>query len=75
MECADSKLLAALARSRAGILDCTVNDQTHCADAGRSWGTDTVLNDLYFGLYAGLFIGGEDQHEIFRKELRKIANT
>ena len=72
-ECADSKLLAALSRSRTGILACTVNDQTHCADAGRSWGTDTVLNDLYFGLYAGLFIGGEDQHEIFRKELRKIA--
>ena len=73
MECADSKMLAALSKSRAGILDCTVNDQTHCADAGRSWGTDTVLNDLYFGLYGGLFIGGEDQHEIFRKELRKIA--
>ena len=73
MECGDSKLLAALSRSCAGILNCTVNDQTHCADAGRSWGTDTVLNDLYFGLYGGLYISGEDQHEIFRKELRKIA--
>ncbi|MFN8008510.1 MAG: hypothetical protein U0V70_16115 [Terriglobia bacterium] len=73
LECADPKLWSALARSRAGILSCTVNDQTHCADAGRYWGTDSVLNDLYFGLYGGLFIGGEDQHEIFRNELRKIG--
>ncbi len=73
LECVDSKFLAALAKSRAGILNCTVNNQTHCADAGRSWGTDTVLNDLYFGLYGGLFIGGEDQHQIFRRELKKIA--
>jgi hypothetical protein len=73
LECADSKLLEALARSRAGILRCTVNDQTHCADAGLRYSTDTVLNDLYFGLYGGLFVGGADQHGVFRKELRKIA--
>ena len=36
LECVDSKLLSALAKSRAGILNCTVNGQTHCADAGRS---------------------------------------
>jgi hypothetical protein len=73
LECADAKLLAALSRSRTGILRCTVNDQTHCADAGLRWGTITVLNDLYFGLHGGFFIGGADQHAVFRKELRKIA--
>ena len=72
-ECPDSNLLRALSRSRAGILACTVNDQTHCPDAGHKWGTDTFLNDLYFGLHGGLFVGGEDQHEVFRKEMRKIA--
>jgi len=73
LECPDSNLLRALSRSRAGILACTVNDQTHCPDAGHKWGTDTFLNDLYFGLHGGLFVGGEDQHEVFRKEMRKIA--
>jgi hypothetical protein len=73
LECGDANILAALSRSRNGILRCTVNDQTHCADAGLRWGTITVLNDLYFGLYGGLFIGGEDQHQVFRHELRKIA--
>jgi hypothetical protein len=73
LECADAKILAALSRSRNGILRCTVNDQTHCCDAGLRWGTGDTLNDLYFGLYGGLFIGGADQHAVFRKELRKIA--
>jgi hypothetical protein len=73
LECAHAPILAALARSRAGILACTVNDQTHCCDAGRSWGTDDAVNDLYFGLHGGLFVSGEDQHRIFRNELRKIG--
>jgi hypothetical protein len=65
--------LGALSRSRAGILACTINDQTHCADAGQKWGTTSWLNDLYFGLNGGFFVGGAGQHEVFRKELRKIA--
>jgi hypothetical protein len=73
LECADSKILAALTRSRTGILRCTVNDHTHCCDAGLRWGTANALNDLYFGLYGGLFIGGADQHAVFRNELRTIA--
>jgi len=73
LECADPRISAAFARSRAGILACTVNDQTHCCDAGRRWGTGDVLNDLYFGLHGGLFIGDEYQHRVFRNELRKIA--
>ena len=73
LECADAKILAALARSRAGILRCTVNDQTHCCDAGLRWGTGDAMNDLYFGLHGGLFTGGADQHAVFRKELRKFA--
>lgn len=73
LECPDSNLLRALSRSRAGILACTMNDQTHCADTGRKWGTTSWLNDLYFGLNGGLFIAGADQHDVFRKELRKIA--
>ena len=73
LECAGPEILAALSRSRNGILRCTVNDQTHCADAGLRWGTNDELNDLYFGLYGGLFIGGADQHAVFRRELRKIA--
>ena len=73
LECADPKITQALARSTACILTCTLNDQTHCGDAGRTWGTDTWLNDLYFGMHGGLFIGGEDQHAVFCKEMRKIA--
>ncbi len=73
LECADPRITAAFSRSRTGILACTVNDQTHCCDAGRSWGTDDALNDLYFGLHGGLFIGDEYQHTVFRNELRKIA--
>ena len=73
LECADPKITQALARSSACILTCTLNDQTHCGDAGRTWGTDTWLNDLYFGMHGGLFTGGEEQHAIFRKEMRKIA--
>lgn len=73
LECPDALLLAALARSRAGILACTVNGQTHCPDVGRKWGSETWLNDLYFGMHGGLFIGGEDQHKIFSQEVRKIA--
>ncbi len=69
LECRDSNLLRALSRSRAGVLACTINEQTHCADAGRKWGTHTFLNDLYFGLHGGLFIGGEDQHAVFRQEM------
>ncbi len=71
--CLNSNLVTAASRSRAGILACTVNDQTHCGDAGRSWGTGTWLNDLYFGLHGGFYIGGADQHDVFRRELRKIA--
>ena len=73
LECSDSNLGGAVSRSRAGILACSINDQTHCADSGRKWGTTTWLNDLYFGLCGGFFIGGADQHGVFRKELRKIA--
>lgn len=73
LECQNAKLLAAVGRSQAGILRCTVNDQTHCPDAGRKWGSDTWLNDLYFGMQGGLFVGGDDQHRIFRRELRKIG--
>ena len=73
LECADQKLLEALSRSRTGILACTVNEQTHCCDAGRSWGTDDALNDLYFGLHGGLLIGDQYQHQVFRNELRKIG--
>src|ERR1035437_7700986 len=40
---------------------------------GLRWGTANALNDLYFGLYGGLFIGGADQHAVFRNELRTIA--
>jgi len=73
LECADAGILAAMSRSRNGILRCTVNDHTHCCDAGLRWGTANALNDLYFGLYGGLLIGGADQHAVFRKELRTIA--
>jgi hypothetical protein len=73
VESSNSQLVQALSRSRAGILACTINEQTHCGDAGQKWGTATWLNDLYFGLYGGLYIGGEDQHKVFRQELRKIA--
>ncbi len=73
LECPDARLLAALGRSRNGILRCTVNDQTHCCDAGFRWGTDDAINDLYFGLHGGLFTGGADQHSVFRNELRKFA--
>ena len=73
LECADKPILAALTRSRTGILRCTVNDHTHCCDAGLRWGTANALNDLYFGLHGGLFIGGPHQHEVFRNELRTIA--
>ncbi len=73
LECNSPNLLAACSRSRAGILACTVNDQTHCGDAGQKWGTGTWLNDLYFGLHGGLYIGAADQHDVFRRELRKIA--
>ncbi len=73
LECAEATILAALSRSRNGILSCTVNDQTHCCDAGFRWGTDDAINDLYFGLHGGLFTGGADQHAVFRKELRKFA--
>lgn len=73
LDCANRDLLTALSRSRAGILACTVNEQTHCCDAGRSWGTDDALNDLYFGLHGGLLIGDEYQHRVFRNELRKIG--
>ncbi len=73
LDCPDSKILAALSRSRVGILRCTVNDHTHCCDAGFRWGTANALNDLYFGLYGGLFVGGADQHAVFRNELRTIA--
>jgi hypothetical protein len=73
LECADSKILAALSRSRLDILRCTVNEHTHCCDAGFRWGTANALNDLYFGLYGGLFISGADQHSVFRNELRTIA--
>ncbi len=73
LECSNTSLLGALRKSRTGILRCTINDQTHCGDAGQKWGRASWLNDLYFGLQGGVFIGGEDQHEVFRKELRKIA--
>ena len=73
LECADPRILAALVRSGTGILRCTVNDQTHCCDAGFRWGTDDAINDLYFGLYGGLFTGGAVQHAIFQKELRKFG--
>jgi len=73
LECADATMLAAIGRSRTGILRCTVNDHTHCCDAGLRWGTANALNDLYFGLYGGLYIGGADQHTVFRNELRTIA--
>ena len=73
LECSDSNLLRALSRSRTGIFACTMNDQTHCADSGKKWGATSWLNDLYFGLHGGFFIGGADQHDVFRKELKKIA--
>ncbi len=73
LECTDQRLLAAFSRARRGILACTVNEQTHCCDAGRSWGTDDALNDLYFGLHGGLLIGDQYQHQVFRNELRKIG--
>ena len=73
LECPNLSLLGALRKSRTGILTCTINDQTHCADTGQKWGRVSWLNDLYFGLQGGVFIGGEHQHEVFRKELRKIA--
>ena len=73
LECADADVLAAFRRSRAGILKCTVNNKTHCPDAGQQWGLVSVLNDLYFGLCGGLYVADERQHEVFRNELYKIA--
>lgn len=73
LTCANEKLVAAAAKSRAGIFACTINNQTHCADAGLRWGTSTWLNDLYFGLHGGLYVGGTNQHDIFRRELMKIG--
>jgi hypothetical protein len=73
LTCANPNLVMAAARSRAGIFACTINGQTHCGDAGQDWGTSTWLNDLYFGLHGGSYIGGADQHDVFRRELRKIA--
>lgn len=73
LECSDSKLLEALSRSRADILGCTINDQTHCPDVGHKWGFITVLNDLWFGMRGGLYVGGKEQHKTFMREMRKIA--
>ena len=73
LDCADADVLAAFRRSRAGILKCTVNDKTHCPDAGQQWGVVSVLNDLYFGLCGGLYIADASQHEVFKKELHKIG--
>lgn len=73
LECAYPGIVEGASRSRAGILKCTLNDQTHSADAYLRWGRLSWLNDLYFGLHGGLFVLGPQQHEIYKRELCKFV--
>lgn len=72
-ECANPKILIALDRSKAGILKCTVNNQTHIADVKGEWGYKSWINDLYFGIMGGLYVADSKQQNVFKAELRKIS--
>jgi len=73
LKCANQSILTMLNQSKAGILRCAINDQTHIADVNGRWGFKSWMNDLYFGLNGGLYISDERQQNVFIAELRKIS--
>jgi len=58
LECPNASLLAAFAKSRAGVLACTINDQTHCADTGQRWGRVSWLKAYVNGTRTRRRAGG-----------------
>ena len=75
VDLADSALLDAVRCAARGVVACTINEKTHAPDVRCHWGRSSFLNDLYFGLHGGLYIGDEMQHAVFKDELRKLAAT